>query len=319
MTEITEDVTAKDRLAGTRAAFLLEMGFGEPQPASALGNPRASLTHESTPPVGGRSPWISIGKRAVSSWWEKHPANAALTLATPSLERYVRAHPGKALAYGAAVGAAVSVIRPWRLLSLTTIAALIFKRSTIAGWITRLAAPAPPIKAPVPPVTHASHSPASGVFLHLRHGHRQHSTAEHFDQPCMLRVEPADLIDHAGLGVLRMSGNLAHLRRRQLRRLGRCELVLTWSHQSGRANRRQNLVQHACLLAGIRVPEHVSHHVAEGRRLLGLHGTRQTGAQFVMRCSARNLVKTVVRVPSKRTLQDIQQTHGVLPVFTSGA
>ena len=91
-----------------------------------------------------------MGKSALKNWWAKHPANAALTLAKPALTRYAQVHPGKVVACGAAVGTLLYVVRPWRLLSVTTIAALVFKRSTIAGLVTRLADRLPATGRPVP-------------------------------------------------------------------------------------------------------------------------------------------------------------------------
>ena len=145
MTNSKEGVpSAKDRLAATRAALLHEMGFNSvPLPSPAP----LPLDHRSYPlvqdplleAIDRPSPWIFLSKSAVKNWWAKHPANAALTLAQPALTRYAQVHPGRIAAYGAAAGAVLYVVRPWRLLSFTTIAALVFKRSTIAGMVTSLA------------------------------------------------------------------------------------------------------------------------------------------------------------------------------------
>ena len=143
MTDLIESVSAKDRLAGSRAALLHEMGFNTlpiaasiPSDENTFSKPPSSIALQAN---DRPSPWMSMGKSAVKNWWSKHPANAALTLAKPAFEQYAAVHPVKVVACGAAVGAVLVVVRPWRLLSVTTIAALVFKRSTIAGMVTRFA------------------------------------------------------------------------------------------------------------------------------------------------------------------------------------
>jgi len=39
----------------------------------------------------------------------------------------------------ASVGALAMLVRPWRLLSITTVAAALFKSSDVADWVTLLA------------------------------------------------------------------------------------------------------------------------------------------------------------------------------------
>jgi hypothetical protein len=143
LNDITETISAKDKLAGSRAALLHEMGFNAlprkelvPSSGDTSSAPVPSLALQA---IERPSPWVSMGRSAVKNWWAKHPANAALTLAKPALARYAQVHPGKVVACGAAVGVVLYVVRPWRLLSVTTIVALVFKRSTIAGMVTRLA------------------------------------------------------------------------------------------------------------------------------------------------------------------------------------
>lgn len=154
MTDTSETIAAKDKLAGSRAALLHEMGFN----ALHLTAPARSTSDAFTAPVSllafesvdQPSPWISMIKSAVKNWWAKHPVNAALTLAKPALARYAQDHPEKIIAWGAAVGAVLYVVRPWRLLSVTTAAALVVKRSTIAGLVTRLAEHLPATRRPMP-------------------------------------------------------------------------------------------------------------------------------------------------------------------------
>lgn len=138
---ISSTPSAKDKLAGSRTALMHEMGFNlisQRAPIASSENFSTAVANAdySVDVAKRTSSWLSMGKSVAKSWWKKHPANAALTLATPTLQRYAQAHPGKVVAYGAAAGAVLYVARPWRLLSVTTIAALVLRRSTIAGLIT---------------------------------------------------------------------------------------------------------------------------------------------------------------------------------------
>lgn len=145
MIVIDDLLPAKDRLAASRAALMHEMGIAYPtaretSPATAGPHiPARSLQAGPESPRQATAPWVAVGKRLARNWWAEHPANAALTLARPSLRKYARAHPGKTLAYGAALGAAIYIVRPWRLLSLSTVAALVFQRWSVAGMVTQLA------------------------------------------------------------------------------------------------------------------------------------------------------------------------------------
>jgi len=69
-------------------------------------------------------------------WWRGHPASYALALLEPGLERYARLRPGRLVAYAAGAGAALVVLRPWRLLSLGAIVALAFKATDVVGAVS---------------------------------------------------------------------------------------------------------------------------------------------------------------------------------------
>jgi hypothetical protein len=72
---------------------------------------------------------------AARSWWRHHPAQLALEMATPALQSCMRRKPFQVLAISAGVGALVAVIRPWRLISLTTVALAVVKSSQLSGVV----------------------------------------------------------------------------------------------------------------------------------------------------------------------------------------
>lgn len=57
---------------------------------------------------------LQAARNLVDVWWERHPANVAIQVGAPLLERTVRRKPMQALAVSAAVGAAIFVLKPWR-------------------------------------------------------------------------------------------------------------------------------------------------------------------------------------------------------------
>jgi len=71
-------------------------------------------------------------------WWQRHPLHAAGQLARPVLEKYAQQEPLKLVAVAAAVGAAVVLTRPWRLLSASALVASALKTSELAGVVNAL-------------------------------------------------------------------------------------------------------------------------------------------------------------------------------------
>jgi len=74
-------------------------------------------------------------------WWQDHPASGVLELLAPALQGYARAYPGRTLALAAGAGAALVLLRPWRLLPLTALA-LTAARSMpvaelLAAWLAQ--------------------------------------------------------------------------------------------------------------------------------------------------------------------------------------
>ena len=80
--------------------------------------------------------WIPIAHKAAAHWWKRHPANAAMKLARPMLERYGRQQPGKLVLIAAATGAVTVLVKPWRLLSATALIAGLLKTSDVADLVT---------------------------------------------------------------------------------------------------------------------------------------------------------------------------------------
>src|SRR6187549_3005302 len=81
------------------------------------------------PPTGG---WFDHVLHGVRTWWRYHPAHMAVDLATPLLRSYARRKPLQLLGISLAAGAALTLARPWRLISLTTLLVALLKSSQLS-------------------------------------------------------------------------------------------------------------------------------------------------------------------------------------------
>ncbi|MBI2772058.1 MAG: hypothetical protein HYX47_20735 [Burkholderiales bacterium] len=88
---------------------------------------------------GGDEPrdrgWFSTLKHGLKTWWRYHPAHMALEVATPVLQTYAREKPVQVLGVAAAAGAALVLLRPWRLISVTTLLVALVKSSQLSSVV----------------------------------------------------------------------------------------------------------------------------------------------------------------------------------------
>lgn len=60
-------------------------------------------------------------RQAAGIWWRHHPAHMAVEVATPLLASYAQRKPAQFIGIAVLAGAALTLARPWRLISLTTL------------------------------------------------------------------------------------------------------------------------------------------------------------------------------------------------------
>lgn len=148
MPDHTTPNTAKDRLIASRMALMHEMGVASPSPASqftAAGHALDSPVKVEQPLAAQSSMWQVLGYKVLKAWWARHPANTALQLAQPALQSYARKHPAAVIGGGMVLGSALYVLRPWRLLSVGTLAMLVLRGPAlprkIFGWLRKTDVP----------------------------------------------------------------------------------------------------------------------------------------------------------------------------------
>lgn len=141
----SSELTPQERLAASREAILRHMNADGPTHArqgrktGAADAAGAGNDHQTS------GMWHTV-RRAVRAWWHHHPAQLALDLAKPVLGKYAEEKPLQLLGIAATVGAAVVLVRPWRLVSVTGLAVAALKSSEATGLLLSLLSthPAPP-------------------------------------------------------------------------------------------------------------------------------------------------------------------------------
>ena len=91
------------------------------------GSPRAA---------GGAKPgfsWTSLLGAGASSWWHNHPARSVALLLESATSEYARRKPIQVVTVAAVAGAAVVLLRPWRMVSATALLLTLLRSSNLTG------------------------------------------------------------------------------------------------------------------------------------------------------------------------------------------
>lgn len=131
----------QDRLATSRKALVRHMSRdSRPETTDARPTDSSHVPLSGPASSGARLPngTFAMLKRGVRGWWRHHPANFAVSLANPLLGRYAKQSPFRLLAISAGVGAALVLLKPWRLVSMGGLALATLKSSEFTGLLTSL-------------------------------------------------------------------------------------------------------------------------------------------------------------------------------------
>lgn len=80
------------------------------------------------------STW-QVFTHAVMAWWRHHPVQMAVDIGRPFLNNYARDKPVQLLGMAAAAGAALVLVKPWRLVSITGLALAAIKSTNLPGTL----------------------------------------------------------------------------------------------------------------------------------------------------------------------------------------
>lgn len=147
----SREPTPQERLATSRQAILRHMTAGDDVHAGQRRQAHSDEAPDADAPGYATGAWQSI-RRAVRVWWHHHPAQLAIDLAKPVLGKYAQEKPLQLLGVAAAAGAAIVLVRPWRLVSLTGLAVAALKSSQASGLLLSLLSTHPE------PSTHDNHN-----------------------------------------------------------------------------------------------------------------------------------------------------------------
>lgn len=137
--------TPQERLAISRKAIIRHMTRDD-TPAVAHDAQPYEIGDESGTSSGRSDFWTYALARAVQTWWRNQPVSIAFGVAKPVLERYAERQPFKLLGVAAIVGAAVVLIRPWRLVSIGGLALAAVKSAAVPGVLMSIFASHAPTK-----------------------------------------------------------------------------------------------------------------------------------------------------------------------------
>lgn len=126
---VIPEFTPQERLAISRKAIIRHMKRHHVEHESQSNE---ELEEEDTISHASYSK-LSLIKHALKVWWHRHPASMAVELSRPLLSEYARAHPFRLLGGSAAAGAAIAVLRPWRLLSAGGLVGAALKSSGLSS------------------------------------------------------------------------------------------------------------------------------------------------------------------------------------------
>lgn len=136
-------LTPQQRLALSRRALFRQPtpvpdeAYDAPLESPEVGAARTGISFSSSSTWQGL-PWLDMTRSMALRWWRRHPANAACQLARPVLQRFAEDRPGRLMAVAAGTGALVVLVKPWRLLSVTAVIAMLLKTSDVADMVTTL-------------------------------------------------------------------------------------------------------------------------------------------------------------------------------------
>lgn len=131
-------LTAKQRLERSREALNAALNRDDPahehDDLGAEWGQSALDPHVTRPGGRPRSGWWPVARSLAASWWHRHPLNAVSHMARPVVEAYAQRTPGRLLGVAALTGAALVVVRPWRLISAGALLAAVLRPSEISAF-----------------------------------------------------------------------------------------------------------------------------------------------------------------------------------------
>lgn len=126
------DLSPQERLTISRKAIVRHMSRHHPEVQDRLDS---EIEVDDSVDKSTRYSGFSQIRYAARMWWHRHPASALASLARPFLSDYARVHPFKLLGVSVVAGAALVVIRPWRMVSGSALLIAAVKASGLSNTL----------------------------------------------------------------------------------------------------------------------------------------------------------------------------------------
>ena len=124
-------------LTQTRRELLNYLAQAEPRESKFSDHRQPRGTAHANPASGSSGfEWSSLIAAGLSSWWHDHPARAGASLLKSATQEYARKKPLQVVTIAAIAGAAVVLLKPWRLVSATALMLSLFRSSNFTGMAT---------------------------------------------------------------------------------------------------------------------------------------------------------------------------------------
>ena len=137
MASLPLELTPQERLANTRKAIVRHMNRHHRNTEEKFDSD-AEETDGARPGIVSGHGSLNKIRYAARMWWYRHPASAAIELASPLLDDYAKAHPFKLLGISVAAGAAFVMVKPWRMVSASTLLIAAVKSSGLSNTLVTM-------------------------------------------------------------------------------------------------------------------------------------------------------------------------------------
>ena len=135
MASLPIELTPQERLAISRKAIVRHMNRHHPDVDARLEKNVNDVNMNGTEMVSSEPNMLSKLKYAARMWWRRHPASSAVEFASPLLSEYASVHPFKLIGISVATGAALVIVRPWRMMSASALLVAAVKSSGLSNTL----------------------------------------------------------------------------------------------------------------------------------------------------------------------------------------
>lgn len=108
-------------------------------PSSSFADDQAGYAYAATEdeePYDAGEGWFAHLRHGVRTWWRYHPAHMVGDIATPLLRTYAQRKPKQLLGIAFGAGALLTLMRPWKLISIGTIIVALLKSGQLSHIFT---------------------------------------------------------------------------------------------------------------------------------------------------------------------------------------